>query len=257
MTGTDHPSEPPERPEPAEPPEPAELAEPAEPAEPSRDPEARGVRLVPVLLLLTGISGLIDAVTYLGLGHVFTANMTGNVVVLGFAAAGAPGFSVPHTATSLVCFLVGAAIGGRVVRRVGEGSRRTPARVMLATEALLMAVSAAVAFATSDHAPATVYTIIALTAFAMGLRNATVRKLAVRDLSTTTVVTMTLTGLASESRAGGGTGRRSPRRTASVTAMFAGAVLGAVLVLHNDLAIPLLLAAVTSAVLALTVSGRE
>lgn len=164
---------------------------------------------------------------------------------------------MPHTTTSLVCFLVGAAIGGRVVRRVGEGSRRTSARVMLATEALLMAVSAAVAFATSDHAPATVYTIIALTAFAMGLRNATVRELAVRDLSTTTVVTMTLTGLASESRAGGGTGGRSPRRTASVTAMFAGAVLGAVLVLHNDLAIPLLLAAVTSAVLALTVSGKE
>ena len=47
-----------------------------------------------MLLGLTVVSGLIDAVSYLGLGHVFTANMTGNVVVLGFAAAGAPGFSV-------------------------------------------------------------------------------------------------------------------------------------------------------------------
>src|SRR5690242_8114445 len=74
----------------------------------------RGLRLVFVLLGLTLVSGLIDAVSYLGLGHVFTANMTGNVVVLGFAAAGAPGFSVPHTATSLVCFLLGAVAGGRV-----------------------------------------------------------------------------------------------------------------------------------------------
>ncbi|MGW0871741.1 YoaK family protein [Streptomyces sp. NPDC002740] len=242
MTGTDRPTEPPE---------------PPEPPEPSRAPEARGVRLVPVLLVLTAMSGLIDAVTYLGLGHVFTANMTGNVVVLGFAAAGAPGFSVPHTATSLACFLVGAATGGRIARRTDDTSLRTPARVMLTAEALLLAVAAAVAFATSDDAPATVYTIIALTAFAMGLRNATVRRLAVRDLTTTTVVTMTLTGLASDSRAGGGTGRRSPRRTAAVAAMFSGAVLGAVLVLHNDLAIPLLLAATTSAVLALTVSGKE
>lgn len=78
---------------------------------PSYDPEARGLRLVAVLLGLTVVSGLIDAVSYLGLGHVFTANMTGNVVVLGFAAAGAPGFSVPHTLTSLCCFLLGAVAG--------------------------------------------------------------------------------------------------------------------------------------------------
>ncbi|MER6788192.1 YoaK family protein [Streptomyces sp. NPDC000658] len=227
------------------------------PTEPPRDPEARGLRLVPVLLALTAMSGLIDAVTYLGLGHVFTANMTGNVVVLGFAAAGAPGFSVPHTATSLLCFLVGATTGGRVTRQVGSASRRTLARMTLGVEALLLAAAAAVAAATPDDAPATVYTIIALTAFAMGLRNATVRKLAVRGLPTTTVVTMTLTGLAADSWAGDGTRRRSPRRAAAVTAMFAGAFLGAVLVLHHDLAIPLLLAAATPAVLACTVSGRE
>lgn len=87
--------------------------------EPTQDAETRGVPLVPVLLALTVVSGLIDAVSYLGLGHVFTANMTGNVVVLGFAAAGAPGFSVPHTVTSLACFLVGAVVGGRTSRRLG------------------------------------------------------------------------------------------------------------------------------------------
>ncbi|MCI3270056.1 YoaK family protein [Streptomyces cylindrosporus] len=217
--------------------------------------ESRGLRLVAVLLGLTVVSGLIDAVSYLGLGHVFTANMTGNVVVLGFAAAGAPGFSVPHTATSLVCFLIGAAAGGRSSRWLGEGSRRRWVRLTIATEAVLLGVCAAVAFA-APHATATVYTLIAVTAFAMGLRNATVRKLGVPEL-TTTVLTMTLTGLASDSRAGGGSGRRSPRRTASVVAMAVGAFLGAWLVTDHGLAIPLLVAAVGAGVLAVVASGRE
>ncbi|MDF3297302.1 YoaK family protein [Streptomyces tropicalis] len=219
------------------------------------DPETRGLRLVAVLLGLTVVSGLIDAVSYLGLGHVFTANMTGNVVVLGFAAAGAPGFSVPHTATSLASFLAGAATGGRVAVRFGTGSRRRWARVTLAAEAALVGASAAVALAVPD-ARGTTYALIALTAFAMGLRNATVRRLGVPDL-TTTVLTMTLTGLASDSRAGGGTGHRSPRRTAAVAAMAAGALLGAWLVLHRDLATPLLIAATAAAVLAVATSGRE
>ncbi|MGW1559185.1 YoaK family protein [Streptomyces sp. NPDC002144] len=226
-----------------------------QPQKPTDEREARGLRLVVVLLGLTVASGLIDAVSYLGLGHVFTANMTGNVVVLGFAAAGAPGFSVPHTATSLLCFLLGAVAGGRVARWRGAGSRRTWARLTLAAEAVLVGASATVAFA-APHATATVYAVIALTAFAMGLRNATVRKLGIADL-TTTVLTMTLTGLASDSRAGGGSGGRSPRRSASVVAMAAGACLGAWLVLHHGLGIPLLIAALTAGVLAVVASGRE
>ncbi|MFF7542723.1 YoaK family protein [Streptomyces canus] len=219
------------------------------------DPEARGLRLVVVLLGLTVVSGLIDAVSYLGLEHVFTANMTGNVVVLGFAAAGAPGFSVAHTLTSLGSFVVGAAAGGRGAVRLGGGSRRTWVRLTLAAEAVLLGISAVVAFA-APGATATAYTLIAVTAFAMGLRNATVRKLGVPDL-TTTVLTMTLTGLAADSRAGGGSGIRSPRRTASVIAMVAGATLGAWLVLHHGLGIPLAISAGLVAVLAVVASGRE
>ncbi|MEU3416296.1 YoaK family protein [Streptomyces sp. NPDC006658] len=219
------------------------------------DPETRGLRLVAVLLTLTVVSGLIDAVGYLGLGRVFTANMTGNVVILGFAAAGAPGFSVPHTATSLCCFLLGAVTGGRIAVRHGRGSRRRRTRQTLAAEAVLVGASAAVAFAWPDTG-ATRYALIALTAYAMGLRNATVRKLGVPDL-TTTVLTMTLTALASESRLGDGTGHRSPRRTAAVLAMAGGACLGAWLVVRHGLAVPLLIAALASAVLAAAASGRE
>ncbi|MES5821458.1 YoaK family protein [Streptomyces sp. RG80] len=222
---------------------------------PTPTPEDRGLRLVPVLLALTLVSGLIDAVSYLGLGHVFTANMTGNVVVLGFAAAGAPGFSVPHTLTSLGAFVVGATAGGRVAVRLGGGSRRTWARLALAVEAVLLGASAVIAFAAPD-ATATVYALIAVTAFAMGLRNATVRRLGVRDL-TTTVLTMTLTGLAADSPAGGGPGTRSFRRSAAVLAMVAGAALGAWLMRDHGLGVPLLVSAVLVAGLAAVAAGRE
>src|SRR5262249_56879931 len=64
------------------------------------------------LLALTAVSGTVDAVSFLALGHIFTANMTGNVVFLAFAAAGAPEISVARSITSLVAFLSGAVIGG-------------------------------------------------------------------------------------------------------------------------------------------------
>ncbi|MGW2459308.1 YoaK family protein [Streptomyces sp. NPDC004457] len=226
------------------------------PTPPVRDPETRGLRLVAVLLALTVVSGLIDAVSFLGLGRVFTANVTGSVVVLGFAAAGAPGFSVRHAFMSLVCFLLGAVAGGRVAGRYGRGSRRRSARLALAVEAVLVGVAAAVALVRPDTAGTRV-ALIGLTAFAMGLRTATVRKFRVPDLTTTTVVTMTLTGLASESRLGDDTSRRTVRRAASVAAMAAGACLGAWLVLHHGLGIPLLLAALVSGALAVVASGRE
>lgn len=220
------------------------------------DPEARGVRLTVVLLALTVVSGLIDAVSFLGLGSVFTANMTGNVVVLGFAAAGAAGFTIGHTATSLLCFLAGATTGGQVTARLGtDGTRRTRTRLTLAVEAVLVGVAAVVAFTAPGRA-ATTYTLIALTAFAMGLRNSTVRKLAVPDL-TTTVLTMTLIGLASESPMSEGARSRAPRRAAAVFAMLVGATLGAWLVLHRDLGTPLLIAALMSGVLAVVASGKD
>lgn len=100
------------------------------------------------------------------------------------------------------------------------------------------------------------YALIALTAFAMGLRNATDRKLGIIDL-TTTVLTMTRTGLAADSRTGGGSGHRSPRRSASVVAMAAGACLGAWLVLHRGLGIALLVAAGAADVLAVVGVGAE
>ena len=194
-----------------------------------------------VLVVLTVTTGLVDAVSVLGLGRVFTANITGNVVFLGFAAAGIPGFSVARAAVSLAGFVGGAVLGGRLgVMMVGVARRRWLLTVA-GVEAGLVWVAAWVAIGydlvTFTPVP-TLYALIILTAVAMGLRNATVRRLAVPDL-TTTVLTMTLTGIAADSGLAGG---RSPRfgwRLAAVLAIFAGSAVGAVLVSLGGLAPPL------------------
>ena len=197
------------------------------------------------LLVLTLVSGMVDAVSYLGLGRVFTANMTGNVVVLGFAAAGAAGFSAPASLTSLGAFLLGAVCAGRLATRVASRSRLLA--LIMAIEAILIGVAATVAFlATTIASGSGRYTVIGVLGFAMGVRNATVRRIAIPDM-TTTVLTMTLTGLAADSFLAGGTSERTGRRASSVAAMLIGAFAGAALYLHIGPGMPLVIAAVVVA----------
>ncbi len=203
------------------------------------------VPLLRTLMLLTLISGLVDAVSYLGLGRVFTANMTGNVVVLGFAAAGAPGFSIPASLTSLGAFLIGALCAGMAARRIARRGRLL--LLAMATEAILSGSAATVAFLASTVASGPDrYVVIGVLAFAMGVRNATVRRMAVPDM-TTTVLTMTLTGLAADSKLAGGTGAGTARRASAVAAMLIGAIAGAALYLHLGAGLPLAVAAVAAA----------
>ncbi|WP_432168056.1 YoaK family protein [Streptomyces sp. bgisy031] len=219
------------------------------PAEPT--PVPRRSALPVALTILTVVSGFVDAVSYLGLGRVFAANMTGNVLVIGFAAAGAPGFSVLGSLTSLGAFLAGAACAGRLAGAFAGRARAAWVRSVFVTEAVLLAVATAVAFAWPGRAT---YALVAVLAGAMGLRNATVRKLAVPDM-TTTVLTMTLTGLASDSSLAGGSDQGAGRRIVSVVAMLVGAALGALLVLHHGLGWPLLVS--TLLVAAATAGYRE
>jgi uncharacterized membrane protein YoaK (UPF0700 family) len=224
------------------------------PATPDRaathDAGASGGRSVlGVLLALTVLSGLVDAVCYLGLGRVFTANMTGNVVVIGFAAAGAPGFSVPASLTSLGVFLVGAIAGGRLTAHMASRSRMLT--FAIAIEAVFVAAAATVACTAETVATGWGrYTTIALLAFAMGIRNAVIRRLSIPDM-TTTVLTMTLTGLASDSSLAGGNNRHAVRRAASALAMLAGALAGAALFLHRGPGLPLAIAAGAAAAAAI------
>jgi uncharacterized membrane protein YoaK (UPF0700 family) len=195
---------------------------------------------VRVLLALTVTTGMVDAVSYLGLGHVFTANMTGNVVLLGFGIAGAGGLPVVAPLVSLASFLVGAQLGGLLTARATAAGRARLSPALLCEGTLLLAAATLAAASSVRIGSVSAYLMIAGVALAMGIRNATVRRLGVPDL-TTTVLTMTLTGLASESLRGGDR-RAQARRLAAVIAMLGGAVIGALLV-KSQLATPLWLAA--------------
>jgi len=196
-----------------------------------------------VLLILTITTGLVDAITVLGLGRVFAANMTGNVVFSGFAIFGAPGFSVARCGTALAGFFLGAMLGGRLTAAFAGGTLRRWLLIVAVVEMLLYGVAALISlgYDIATLAPeGRLYTLIALTSVAMGLRNATVRRLAVPDL-TTTVLTLTITGLASESALAGGASPRWGRRVGAVLAMFIGAGVGTVLVYRFGLGPPLLM----------------
>jgi uncharacterized membrane protein YoaK (UPF0700 family) len=205
--------------------------------------------VVYALLGVTMVTGLVDAVSFLSLGRVFTANMTGNVVILAFATARVPGLSIARSLTALLSFLVGAIFGGRIMARADADSQIPLAAQAFALEAVFLLAASFCSIGYSSDSLANSFqpfALIALTAVAMGTRNAAVRKLAIPDL-TTTVLTLTITGIGADSSFANGNNPRLARRVEAVVAMFFGAALGAV-VLHYSISAALWLAATISVV---------
>ena len=197
--------------------------------------------LPPLLLSMTLVTGLVDAFSYLVLGHVFVANMTGNIVLLGFALAGAPGFSITASATALASFFAGALIGGRLSSRY-RGHRGRLHSSAAAIQALFLAASVVLAALSGSPVGAGYrYALIVVLGAAMGIQNAAARKIAVPDL-TTTVLTLTITGIAADSTLAGGPGSKAGRRLTPVAIMLAGAFTGALLVRHAPICYPLAIA---------------
>ena len=230
-----------------------------------RTPGGVGFGPLPELLLtLTLVTGIVDAVSILALGRVFVANMTGNVVFVGFALTGAPGFSLGASLFALAGFLVGANLGGRITAKVGHDHAlhlraATVSELALLAAALIVAVSAGGAAAyqgtlhlatgTATFGTAVIDALAAILAVAMGIQNAVARALAVPDL-TTTVLTMTLTGIGHDSRTGHRGHVTLSRRVLVVATMLAGGVVGAELVLNVGSIVPLALATVLLAIVA-------
>lgn len=231
-----------------------------------------------LLLILTVVTGVVDSISILALGRVFVANMTGNVVFAGFAIVGAPGFSLSASLFALAGFLVGAAAGGAEITRVGT-DRATLLRAGTAAEVALAAVALVLAALSGDpgvshgtthiiagaFGPAITDALAAVLATAMGIQNAVARKLAVPDL-TTTVLTMTLTGIGADLRAvlrADATHATAKsdlvRRLLAIGTMLAGALAGASLTLYvspvSALALALSLLGMT-AVAAMAVATR-
>src|SRR6478752_849771 len=152
---------------------------------------------VAALLLLTFATGLIDAVSVLVLGHVFVANMTGNVIFLGFWFVPHSGVDLMAAVVAFVAFVAGTALGGAGVLNYHDNGK------------LVLIAGLAVTF---------------------GCQNATARQFGIQELSTT-VLTSTIVGIGFDSRLAGGTGQREKLRYAVVLTMCGGAVVGATLTL--------------------------
>ncbi|MEV8094720.1 YoaK family protein [Kitasatospora sp. NPDC085879] len=208
------------------------------------------------LLLMTAVTGLVEAASFLGLGHVYTAVMTGNILFLGFGLGGAH-VSVVGAGLGLAAFSLGALLGHLIndglVRRRGE--LWTP--VAVAGVGMLLAVGAVAATGVEkqqDLPSGRALAVLAVMALAMGWRNAIALRIAAPDLPTT-VLTRGLTGLL---RVHAEMDSRE-RQAAAVVVMCGGAALGALL-LRAGPALPLAAAAaveLASAAVFAVYGGRE
>jgi uncharacterized membrane protein YoaK (UPF0700 family) len=167
-------------------------------------------------------------VSYLRLGRVFVANMTGNVVFVGFSLHPHSGVSALSSVVALGGFLVGALAGGRIGASLDPRPRTWLGSVLTLQAALIGLVSVLTATGVLVFDTRRNLIPIVILAVALGLQNSTVRRLGAPDL-TTTVLTLTLTGLAADSPLAGGSAAKPFRRVGSVAAMLAGAAVGAAL----------------------------
>jgi uncharacterized membrane protein YoaK (UPF0700 family) len=178
------------------------------------------------LLLLTFATGLVDAVSVLELGHVFVANMTGNVVFLGFWLAPRTVVDMTAALIAFISFVTGTVLGGRLARHLGRDVRRW-LTVTLAVEVVVLVTLAVLAgTGVIDYHDNTKLFLIAGLAVAFGIQNSTARQFGIQELSTT-VLTTTISGIGFDSRLAGGTGARGKLRYSVVIALFAGAAVGA------------------------------
>lgn len=198
----------------------------ADPGHPAAAISPRSAPSARVLLcVLASAAGCTDAVNYIVLGHVFTANMTGNTVLLGIAIVAGKGAQVARSACALVAFCSGVALSARFVScgaRAGVWPRR--ASVALALEALLLALLGALGThfgVRSAHA----YWLIGLSGFAMGTQSAAVRVIDIPDVATT-YITGTLTNMVMLAVAGTDGSTRPSRRRRHVTTAVAASIWG-------------------------------
>jgi len=204
---------------------------------------------VALMLALTFSTGVSDAVGYLGLDRVFTGNMTGNVVILGMALAGASNLSVLGPLVGLISFLLGAFAAGRIVRS-STAQWTVRSSIAFGTAGLIMFLTAVLMWLQPGlvEKPWSLL-MTAMLAFSMGTQAGAARHLGVTDVNTV-VVTSTLIGLAADSKFSSGRGQLWARRILSVALIGLGAVTGSILLqVHLALGVALSAAIIFSVAL--------
>jgi uncharacterized membrane protein YoaK (UPF0700 family) len=149
-----------------------------------------------MLLALTWAAGSVDAISYLGLGHVFTAMMTGNTVLLGLALAQGEIRAALRSILSLIGFGIGVFVGAIIVERESKQTDwPPPVTTALAFETVILAIFSVTYYLSGTVRAAEVtYFLIVLLALAMGIQSAAVRRLRVPGIATT-YITGTITSL--------------------------------------------------------------
>ncbi len=148
------------------------------------------------ILLLTWVAGTVDAIGYLGLGHVFTANMTGNAVLLGLSVGQGQALAAFRSVFALVGFIFGLAVGAVLSHRRGTDldQRRAFLGPMYVETAALRVFALLWHLPFTPRTPTTIYMLIGISAIAMGIQSAAVRRLNLPEIATT-VLTGTITSL--------------------------------------------------------------
>jgi uncharacterized membrane protein YoaK (UPF0700 family) len=180
------------------------------------------------LLLLTFSTGIVDAISVLVLGHVFVANMTGNVIFLGFWFAPRTVVDMTAALVAFVSFIAGAVLGGRLARHLDSDVRRWLTVALGIEVVMLVTLSILSGTGVLDYHDNTKLILIAGLAVTFGIQAATARQFGIQELSTT-VLTTTIVGIGFDSRLAGGSGHRERLRYSVVLTMCAGALVGATL----------------------------
>jgi uncharacterized membrane protein YoaK (UPF0700 family) len=178
------------------------------------------------LLILTMSTGTIDAVSYLALDKVFTGNMTGNVLFLGFGLVGVGSVPFLNNLIALAGFVVGSILSGRIIGRNQPKGLPVSSRWVLGGGAVLIVGLAVFWLSVGVLPKPALYVVTALLAIVMGGQVSAVKPVGNSDV-TTIVVTNTVANLARDSRLAGGVGRNWLPRLGAVVAMGVGAAIGA------------------------------
>ena len=178
------------------------------------------------MLLLTFATGLADSISILALGHVFVANMTGNVIFLGFWLAPSTTIDLTAVAVALPTFICATIVSGRLARHFGTRTRTWISTVLATEIVLLMALAILAGTGVLRYQGNSKLIMIGLLAVTFGLQHSSARQFGIQELSTT-VLTSTIVSLGLDSRLAGGTGERRRLRIGVVATMCAGAFFGA------------------------------
>ncbi|CAM3474654.1 YoaK family protein [Saccharibacillus brassicae] len=137
-----------------------------------------------ILLLLCLSAGIVDVIGYIHLGRVFTANMTGNIVILGMSFAHVTELSFLRAGLACLGFIAGNAAAAFLL----SGSKATgfwPARITLILCIELLFYGLFAALAGPIMSETLLHVLILLLSSAMGMQTTAARKLGIAGISTT------------------------------------------------------------------------